>query len=104
MRTALTAWASWQIRRKISSLYSVCLGVSTSAFVVPFLIDVLSRYDPKDPTSASEGLRKRASDLENASTMHRGGNILDGLRIGIPQVSRTRTICDEAIHETNLRI
>ena len=50
------------------------------------LSDVLSRYDPKDPTSALEPAREEAREMESMCLSHEGTDVFNGLTIGIPQV------------------
>ncbi|VDC02898.1 unnamed protein product [Peniophora sp. CBMAI 1063] len=50
------------------------------------LFDTISQYDPKDPTSASDAVRRRAKTGcdEHMSSWAKGDN-LTGLRVGVPQ-------------------
>ena len=49
-------------------------------------LGVLSKHDPKDPTSVNEDIRRRISELDRAYSIRENSNILDGLTVGIPRV------------------
>ncbi|KAG8762297.1 Trimeric GatFAB AmidoTransferase(AdT) complex subunit [Ceratobasidium sp. 423] len=64
-----------------------CVGIlAKSVGDVELVYDVLSRYDPRDPTSAPEDLRQ-AANQKTATRIDKlsGSDRLDGVRIGIPQ-------------------
>lgn len=48
-------------------------------------LDLISQYDPHDPTSASPGRRTRVHDLLQQRFTHPLGPSLHGLRVGVPQ-------------------
>ncbi|TFY64482.1 hypothetical protein EVJ58_g2602 [Rhodofomes roseus] len=63
-----------------------CVGVmARSVDTVKKLFDVISSYDPKDPTAAHPRARKKAVKASHASWLRAPGESLKGLRIGIPQ-------------------
>ncbi|KAJ1306717.1 hypothetical protein OPQ81_007707 [Rhizoctonia solani] len=64
-----------------------CVGIlAASVGDIGLLYDVLSHYDPRDPTCAPEDLRRAAKQQTAAriAKLTESGR-LDGLRIGIPQ-------------------
>jgi hypothetical protein len=55
---------------------------------------VVAKFDPKDPTSAPEDVREETRHLyaERLDALRKGKGVVQGLRIGIPQVLLSRFI------------
>jgi hypothetical protein len=47
--------------------------------------DVLSEYDPKDPSAIPEETRRKAKEVADSALPRKGS--LKGVRIGVPRVS-----------------
>lgn len=70
-----------------------CVGLhaqSTSDLLRAF--EILDHHDPLDPTSTTEGLRRtsKAEAAQSFSCLPENSTSLQGLRIGVPKVSRDR--------------
>ncbi|KAH8116374.1 amidase signature enzyme [Phellopilus nigrolimitatus] len=73
----------WGVVSYADSLDCVGIMAKKSKDIQP-VFEVLSAHDVKDPTSASEDIRKK-SDMSNSSSFLRLSDSLDGLVVGIPQ-------------------
>lgn len=76
-------FSKYWLRRLNTQIYNGCLS------------EILSVYDPNDPTAASPATRQRASDAHQESWFSsRSNGSLIGLRIGVPQVTCSPTSID----------
>src|SRR6266540_1948640 len=85
MRTAWTVLECLQLMCIQLNAFLVCHEtLSPRLFTHPHNIDVISRYDPQDPTAAPPHIRERAFE-QTSERLSSNSSILSGLRIGVPQ-------------------
>ncbi|KAI5122488.1 hypothetical protein M0805_001397 [Coniferiporia weirii] len=74
----------WGVVSYADSLDCVGIFAQKAKDILP-IFETLSVHDPKDPSSMSDGVRKKASESISKSHLFRSQGSLNGLVIGIPQ-------------------